>query len=260
MTPILNPQFLRQTQFDSAAPAGAAMVVHRFERDGEFQLSVARRDEILQRARVNVGRGTESGGAGGGLAEGRDPLAAERPSPEQPDVSPLRAVALDMATLLRAGTQPPELDDLPSSGYLSITSSEPLPEHHLVVSAGETAEDILDTRRLGPRSIFAVTLIRPGRYRLRNVVTESEATVVVTYPTVGKTPYRPPAPLEIQSTAEGFGASTFTISPAQGIVFRFATESRIQLELVEPDDGPNADQRRSKASLRRPPQPGAETR
>jgi hypothetical protein len=80
----------------------------------------------------------------------------------------------------------------------------------------------------------------------------------VTYPTAGKTPYRPPEPLEIQSTDEGFGASTFTISPAQGIVFRFATESRILLELVEPNDGPNADQRRSKASFRRPPQPGAE--
>ena len=30
----------------------------------------------------------------------------------------------------------------------------------------------------------------------------------------------------------------FTISPAQGIIFRLSTQSRIQLELVEPDDGP----------------------
>jgi hypothetical protein len=122
----------------------------------------------------------------------------------------------------------------------------------VVVSAGERRGDDLDTRRLGPRSLFAVTLVRPGRYRLVNALTGSEADVVVTYPKVGRTPYRPPAPLEIRCTAEGFGASRFTVSPAQGIIFRLATESRIQLDLVEPDDGPGGERPRPKASFRSP--------
>jgi hypothetical protein len=146
----------------------------------------------------------------------------------------------------------PTVDDLPSRGYLSITSSQPLPEHHVVVSAGEHGSDVLDTRRLGPRSLFALTLVRPGRYRLVNAITGAEADVAVTYPKMGTTPYRPPAPLEIRCTSEGFGASRFTISPAQGIIFRLATESRIQLELVEPHDRPRGDRSRPKASFRFP--------
>jgi hypothetical protein len=262
--PVLDQRFLRQTRFDSALPAGTGVVVHRFARDGEFQLHVRRGEETVQRVRVNVGRGPggrdddDSGGKHGGPRQGRpagaaDPLAAEPPPAGGTEAPTARVVALDVTTLLRPSAQPPALDDLPSRGYLSITSSQPMAEHHIVVGTGDKADDVLDTRRLGSRSLFAVTLIRPGRYRLVNAVTGSEAAVVVTYPQLGKTPYRPPAALEIQCTADGFGAREFRISPAQGIVFRFATESRIQLELVEPDDGPEGGQPRPKASFRRPP-------
>jgi hypothetical protein len=55
---------------------------------------------------------------------------------------------------------------------------------------------------------------------------------------VGKTPYRPPEPLQVEVTKDGFGKDSFPLSPGQGMVFRFATESRIQIRLVEPDDGP----------------------
>ena len=109
------------------------------------------------------------------------------------------------------------------------------------------------------QSLFAVTLVRPGRYRLTNTISGAEAAVVVTYPKVGKTPYRPPEPLEIDCGAKGFGASKFTISPAQGIIFRLSTESRIQLELVEPDDGPKQRGSQPKASFRSPPATGSQS-
>ena len=260
MPPILNLRFLSQTSFDSAAPSGTGVVVHRFEGDGEFQLRIHRGDEVLRRVPVNVGRGPGGGKGEGGHdrhGPGGDPLAAQPPQADGP-AGTVGAITLDMATLLRPGTDGPTVDELPSRGYLSITSSQPFPEHHVVVSAGEGGADVLDTRRLGSNSLFAVTLARPGRYRLVNGITGSQADVVVTYPTVGSTPYRPPAPLEIRCTAEGFGASRFTISPAQGIVFRLATESRIQLELVEPDDGPGKGRPRPKASYRAPQPPPAQ--
>jgi hypothetical protein len=247
MAPILDQRFLHQTHFDSASPAGTAVVVHRFEGEGELQLLVQRGRKPLRRMRINV------------LPDpGGDSLTAARPSPGQPDTAAPVAVALDVATLLRPGVQPLESTDLPRGGYLSLTSSQPIPEHHLVVTAGDDGDVVLDTRRLGPQSLFAVTLIRPGRYRLANAITGADAAVIVTYPKVGKTPYRPPEPLEITCGPKGFGASKFTISPAQGIIFRLATESRIQLELVEPDDGPKARRPRPKASFRRPAPPPAD--
>lgn len=243
MPTILDPRFLRQTQFDSASPAGTAVVVHRFEREGELQLQVHRGEEPLRRARINVRP-----------EAGDERLAAYAPGgPERPSAAAPAAAAVDVGKLLRPGIQPVDPTDLARGGYLSITSSDPLPEHHVVVTAGD--EVVLDTRCLGPQSVFAVTLIRPGRYRLANAVTGHEAAVVVTYPEVGRTRYRPPDPLEIQCGAEGFGMKAFTISPAQGIIFRLGTESRIQLELVEPDDGPAAGQPRPKASFRRPAPP-----
>ena len=66
MPPILNLRFLSQTSFDSAAPSGTGVVVHRFEGDGEFQLRIHRGDEVLRRVPVNVGRGP-----GGGKGEDR---------------------------------------------------------------------------------------------------------------------------------------------------------------------------------------------
>ena len=246
MPAILDQRFLHQTQFDSAAPAGTAVVVHRFESEGEFQLLVHRGRTPLRQMRLNV----QPAPVGDGLT----------PQPQSPDQrdAPPAAVALDIATLLRPGVQPLESTDLPGPGYLSLTSSQPIPEHHLVVKAADSGGVVLDTRRLGPQSLFAVTLVRPGRYRLANTITGAEAAVVVTYPKVGKTPYRPPEPLEIDCGAKGFGASKFTISPAQGIIFRLSTESRIQLELVEPDDGPKERRPRPKASLRKPEPPSAE--
>ena len=32
---------------------------------------------------------------------------------------------------------------------------------------------------------------------------------------------------------------TVTLAPAQGVIFRISTETRIQIELAEPDDGPS---------------------
>jgi hypothetical protein len=246
MPAILDQRFLHQTQFDSAAPAGTAIVVHRFDSAGEFDLLVHRGRKQMQQIRLNV-----RPPAGG------DSLTAEPEPPDQRD-APTAAAALDIATLLRPGATPLESTDLPGPGYLSLTSSQPIPEHHLIVRAGDGGDVVLDTRRLGPQSLFAVTLVRPGRYRLANTITGAEADVIVTYPKVGKTPYRPPGPLEIDCGAKGFGARTFTISPAQGIVFRLSTESRIQLELVEPDDGPKERRPRPKASFRRPEPPPAE--
>ena len=147
MPPILNMRFLRQTSFDSAAPSGTSVVVHRFDADGEFDLRVHRGDDVLQRVRVNVGGGTGAGRDDDEHGPGGDPLAAE---PLRDDGT-LLAVTVDLTTLLRPGTEEPAVDDLPSRGYLSITSSQPFPEHHVLVRAGERGDAALDTRRLGPR-------------------------------------------------------------------------------------------------------------
>jgi hypothetical protein len=224
---FINQRFLNQTHFDSAAPAGSAVVAHELQRHGTYELALAHQGKPFVRLPFSVGpepapRGDEAAPAG------------------LPESEVRRAVSVDLFKLARAGATLPELPGLATAGWLSFTSAQPLPDHHIVLRAAEGGEDEFDSRKLGERSRFALTLIRPGRYSLQNTLGDTKAEIVVSYPQVGKTPYRPPEPLQVEVTKEGFGQSSFPLSPGQGIVFRFATESRIQIELVEPDDGPSA--------------------
>jgi hypothetical protein len=232
---LINQRFLRQTRFDSASPAGAAVVAHEIRTGGSYEIAVARKKDVLARLPFGV----------------PDPAA-----PPGPQASALgsgsavrRALSVDLAKLTRAGT-PPELPSVVAGGWVSFTSSQPLLDHHILLRRLEKSRDNgddLDSRRLGDRSLFGLTLIRPGRYSLVNAIGKASAEIVVAYPTLGDAPYRPPEPLEIVVGDEGFGAETFALSPAQGIVFRFRTESRIRIELVEPDDGPSAPRTRKRA-------------
>ena len=63
----------------------------------------------------------------------------------------------------------------------------------------------------------------------------------VSYPVIGDQPYRPPEPLEVQVSAGGFQPNSIQLQPVQGLIFHIGDAAvRIQIELVEPDDGPPA--------------------
>ncbi len=221
MKAFLNQRFLNQTRFDSAAPAGAAVVAHRCEREGEFELHVGLKRDVLARARFAVGS---------------DPAAREAVT----EAAPLPAVGVDLFKLVRPGVSAPALPAIAPGGWLSLTSSQPLRDHHVLLREQGVRSGSFDSRRLDGRSLFALTMIRPGRYSLADAISGAAGEIVVAYPVRGKRAYRPPEPLQIEVTEKGFGAAPILLSPAQGLVFRFAAESRIQIELLEPDDGPAA--------------------
>jgi hypothetical protein len=45
-------------------------------------------------------------------------------------------------------------------------------------------------------------------------------------------------------TKKGFDPELLKIGPAQGLIFRFEAAARLAMELLEPDDGPKAGQRK----------------
>jgi hypothetical protein len=103
-----------------------------------------------------------------------------------------------------------------------------------------------DSRKLQNGDIFAVTLLRPGRYSLTNSLGSTAGAAVqgeirVAYPVIGDQPYRPPEPLQVQVGAGGFQPNSIQLQPVQGLIFHIGdVAARIQIELVEPDDGPPA--------------------
>jgi hypothetical protein len=217
MNARFNSMFLNQTTFDSASPMGSAVVVHRIDEEGEYDVEVGREDEVPDRVGLSV------------APQGKKASAA--PS----------SVTIDIAGAAPGTIARQRHHQLDVGGYASFTSAQARSSGSVIVVRKRGAKDAeFDSRRLGEPDIFAVTLVRPGLYSARNTLAKAEARIVVTYPVVGERPYRPAEPVDVLCTKKGFGREHVEIGPAQGIIFRFETAARIVVELLEPDDGPKA--------------------
>lgn len=224
MQPLINRALLEQRTFDSATPAGSAILVHRMERVGEYDINVAREDDVVERLRLNVGDAAESN--------------ARRADAASATLTPGAAVSLDLAQVVLNPSAVRVLA-VPAGGHVAFTAPAGAMRQRVTVTpAGSADGEEFDSRRLGPGDIFAVTLIRPGRYTVTNAADDAGAEIRVTYPQVGSSPYRPPDPATVECGPAGFSQALTTLAPAQGLVFSIGTEARIQIELVEPDDGP----------------------
>ena len=55
MNARFNSMFLNQMTFDSASPIGSAVVVHRIDDEGEYDVELGREDETPDRMGLSVG-------------------------------------------------------------------------------------------------------------------------------------------------------------------------------------------------------------
>ncbi len=103
---------------------------------------------------------------------------------------------------------------------------------------------VFNSQELGEGDIFSAGVIRPGTYSVVNQLPKSkaQAEVVVSYPEMGKTAYRPPGPVTVQVGPRGFEPARIELKPGQGLVFEIKAPARIVIELVKADDGPGSDQ------------------
>jgi hypothetical protein len=235
----INRALIEQTTFDSATPTGTAVVAHRFEQAGQYEVSVIRGAEVIDRLRLNV---------------------PEQPTSEQGEGQPVEpvqpggAISVDLASsVFNPATD--RLLAVPAGGYVAFTAPAGAVRLGATVAraGAEGGELEFDTQRLLPGDLFAVTLIRPGRYTASNTATGASLGIQVTYPEVGSAPFRPPGPASVECRADGFSTNTVALAPTQGIIFNVSTATRIQIELAEPDDGPSPAARPLGSWRREPP-------
>jgi hypothetical protein len=212
-------QMLTQVYFDSSAPQGFACLVHRVEDAGEYELELQRsapypHEKVALTVAAQPPRGS----------------AADR---VDIDLGVLDAHRLKHSTLGGVSTRV-----MRPGGIVRLASTGKVEAYSARLIRRSDGQCVFDSSRLSSGDVFALTLVRPGEYEVRNELTKHRATIRVEYPSAGKTPYRPPPPLEITCTAKGFSAEKFLMKPAQGLIFRFDVPSRIQVALTAPDDGP----------------------
>jgi hypothetical protein len=94
-----------------------------------------------------------------------------------------------------------------------------------------------DSRRLEPEDVFSAILFRPGRYSVRNMLSQAEARVTMAYPVLGDTAYRPP-PAATAECGDTIEPEHIDLLPMQGLNFHLRVPGRIRVQLIEPDDGP----------------------
>ena len=226
MNNIIDVQILTQTHFDSGALSGLGAVVHRVLQPGDHRLTVLRADNPIQAMSLRV----------------LPPAAAAQPS-ATPQPSELHVnLGQVLGPLGRLAPQPPAANlEMPAQGYALFHA--PPDEAGFAVQlhapGTENQPPSFDSRQLDNTDVYATPLLRPGRYSVTNVATGAKGEIRVSYPVIGDKPYRPPDPFEVQVTDQGFQPASIQLKPAQGLIFRIGnTRARIQIDLVEPDDGP----------------------
>lgn len=239
MNQLHNAHVLFQTRWDSGAVNGLAAVAHRLAAPGQHHLTVLKGAETIGEFPLTV----------------LDRVAEDRPIGPPPDCSSPAAAALpaqrrqlrvNLAALRAPGALNGSMPHLPPfearpTGYAIFEAPEDEVGYTVTAKAPTgTAAEPFDSRRLCEGDYYLVNLLRPGVYRVSNALTGAQGRIVMAYPVIGATPYRPPDPLTIVCAAQGFDPPTAILAPAQGLVFQFKVPSRIEIELVEPDDGPAA--------------------
>jgi hypothetical protein len=223
MNMTFDRNLFAQIGLDSGSLTMLGAVIHSFREPGEYRGSVDTEDEGQAVFYISVDK-----------------------------ESPVAQVNIDLSTL----AQPSETDEkcgcegsqnrfsVNPKGYAVFHVSGGAGGYHVHVRrAKENAEEkVFDSRQLDDGDIFSAVILRPGTYSVVNVHTEARAEIVVPYPQVSETPYRPPAPVHVQATRGHFEPRRIELYPGQGLLFECKTTSRIRIELEKPDDGPGSPQ------------------
>jgi hypothetical protein len=239
MARSVNLDQLAQTSFDSAIPSGSAIVAHPLTTAGDYVVSRLDGRSLVQSHSLTV------------LGVDSDEVAGRTVA------ASLQFVGTEVrAPAVKRTLEAHELErlDLREGGYASFTGAPGTAETARVqrVTAKGRASTVWESTKLVEGDVYALSIGRPGLYRVRNTVDDTEARLVVTYPKVGNKPYRPAAPVTVRCGEASIEPSEITLGPLQGLVVQIGAPARIVIDLVEPDDGPDREQPTGKAGERRP--------
>lgn len=208
MQTLINRQLLTQTSLDSGSLTMLGSVFHRFSEAGKYHGVVLQGTKSVTTFSLTV-------------MEEYEAMQTE----------------IDLATI----EQQRRHFTLKKDGYAVFYVSRGSGGYAVVVTKLEKSDGVrvFDSRKLQQGDLFTATLIRPGKYTLRDANNDGPGEIVVAYPRPTGRRYVQPEPIYIDCTEQGFDPNRISVAAAQGQIYRCRTSSRIMIDLEEPDDGPN---------------------
>lgn len=237
MNALINREILNQTSFDSGALGGLSIVAHRFDQPALYAVTVRQKDAVISRMQLKVSVLTPGASV---IDDAKRAQASTGDSPSATDAS--ENVEIDLQSMENADAPSHALELAKrivadaANGYVSFRAPDGQRDYSVI--AETPGRPPFDSRKLDKGDVFAVTLLRPGEYRVANALTGATGTITVAYPVRGATPYSPPEPATVICDAGGFHPSPLALQPAQGVIFQIGAPGRITIDLVKPDDGP----------------------
>jgi len=218
MSTTFDPYLFSQVGLDSGALTMLGAIVHSFGEAGEYRGTVRRDQDAMATFYVTVDKACA-------VADAKIDLA-KLASPANEDGGCCRAENGPRFVVHPKGYAVFHVSGGPGGYAVNVRRADENPELKAY-----------DSRVLQSGDIFAGVLMRPGRYTIRNELSDADAEVTVAYPVVGKVAYKPPPPQDVKC-GETIAPRRIELQPVQGLNFRVDAPARIRIELLEPDDGP----------------------
>lgn len=227
MKAFVNHNLITRTSVDSGSLSPHGMVIHQLREPGEYQGTLLLGDEPVAEFTITVDK--EAGA---------------------------QQVDIDLFALQHGASSSHEGTSrfvVQPEGYVVFYVSQGRGGYAVMIrEPGERRrESVFDSRRLADGDLFALTLLRPGTYSVRNSEGRGQARIVVAYPEAGNAPYRAPDAVNIRCGREGFKPRQIEVRSAQGQVYSFDAPSRLQIELQEPEDREDPERRAPLAQWRK---------
>ena len=222
MNSPIDRNIFSQIGLDSGSLTILGAIIHSFPEPGEYRGVLYRGTEIVGAFYITVDKN-----------------------------SPVAQANVDLAKLGGVMTEPskccPESGDsrthfvVNPRGYVVFHVSGGSGGYYVNVEKVEEdpRKNLFNSRKLDERDIFSAVIIRPGTYSVTNLLTKARGDIVVAYPKIGKTAYRPPSPVRVECSREAIEPKRIELQPGQGMLYHFKVPSHIKIELLRPDDGPN---------------------
>lgn len=215
------PTMMSRTDFDSAALAGMASIAHPLRQAGHWRLAAAGDDAPPRHGVDIVVR------EGGQARLGLD-LACHGPDPD---------------------------GALVPAGMLNLAAQSARAGCHALLYRGDQDEPAWDSRLLQPGDFYACLPLRPGSYRIENLVNGAVGGLRIRYPdprAIAEGRQLATAPLHV-GAGSAIAPDGQVIDPGQALVFAIDSPCRLAITLQQADDGPPDlaawRERRSQAAL-----------